>query len=119
MIFKWQVRLHPGSTALIKWQCEKDLETKKAWLTPKPQAEEYNINLFIYQSRRSFHPARLYKSLTEKFVIIEQSEVEDDQEEGKEDEDDQDEDDQDKKINKRQIMNKRAKMNKRINMTIA
>ncbi|ODV77779.1 cobW-domain-containing protein [Suhomyces tanzawaensis NRRL Y-17324] len=42
-------------------------------LTPKPETEEYGITNFVYKSRRPFHPERLYKMMYDKFVIIEQS----------------------------------------------
>lgn len=54
-------------------------------LTPKPETEEYGINNFIYKNRKPFHPERLYKMVRDKFVIIEQSGLEDD-ETGRDDE---------------------------------
>lgn len=84
-------------------------DNSKPSLTPKPETEEYGINNFIYRSRRPFHPERLYKTLREKFLIIEQSGVDDHDEEGaekdgeeeeeaelsEEEEDDEEEDDED------------------------
>lgn len=42
-------------------------------LAPKPETEEYGINNFVYQSRRPFHPKRLYDMIRDKFFVIEQS----------------------------------------------
>lgn len=42
-------------------------------LTPKPETEEYGINNFVYQSRRPFHPERLYNLICDKFFVIEES----------------------------------------------
>ncbi|OBA22765.1 cobW-domain-containing protein [Metschnikowia bicuspidata var. bicuspidata NRRL YB-4993] len=70
-------------------------DKSKATLTPKPETEEYGINHFIYQSRRPFHPERLYRTLREKFLIIEQSGVDEHDGEGETDEENEgvDEDD--------------------------
>lgn len=45
----------------------------KSVLTPKPETEEYGVNNFVYNSRRPFHPERLYNTLKDKFFIIEQT----------------------------------------------
>lgn len=44
----------------------------KSVLTPKPETEEYGVNSFVYNSRRPFHPERLYNLLKDKFFIIEE-----------------------------------------------
>lgn len=41
-------------------------------LSPTPETVEYGINSFVYRSRRPFHPQRLYDTMKEKFFIIEQ-----------------------------------------------
>lgn len=48
-------------------------------VTPKPETEEYGISNFVYCSRKPFHPERLYELLSDKFVIIEQADFEEDQ----------------------------------------
>lgn len=55
-------------------------------LTPKPETEEYGINNFVYKSRRPFHPERLFQLIRDKFVVIEQSGVEDEENEEQNDE---------------------------------
>lgn len=60
-------------------------------LTPKPETEEYGINNFVYQSRRPFHPERLYKMLYNKFYIIENTIPQDEEEEEEEDEEEDEE----------------------------
>ncbi|CAH2353229.1 hypothetical protein CLIB1423_10S00210 [[Candida] railenensis] len=53
-------------------------EVTKAKMTPKPETEEFGINNFVYQSRKPFHPEKLYKLIRDKFVIIEQAQFPDD-----------------------------------------
>lgn len=48
-------------------------------VTPKPETEEYNVQSFIYQRQRPFHPRRLFALLYDKFILqLEQPEDEDD-----------------------------------------
>lgn len=51
----------------------------------KPESEEYGISSFVYRSRRPFHPERLWNTIRECFVVI-QEEFMDDGEDGDEDE---------------------------------
>ncbi|AQZ15848.1 hypothetical protein BZL39_J00130 [Zygosaccharomyces parabailii] len=48
-------------------------DKSRSVLTPKPETEEYGINNFVYQSRRPFHPERLYNLICDKFFVIEES----------------------------------------------
>lgn len=49
----------------------------------KPESEEYGISSFVYRSRRPFHPQRLWNTIRECFVVI-QEEFMDDGEVGEE-----------------------------------
>lgn len=44
----------------------------KSVLSPTPETVEYGVNSFVYKSRKPFHPKRLYDALKDKFYIIEQ-----------------------------------------------
>lgn len=94
----------------------------KASLTPKPETEEYGINHFIYQSRRPFHPERLYNTFRKKFFIIEQSGVDDEGEENEEveseeelseEEGDEDEDEDDEQAGEDDLTEKQLVKNKK------
>lgn len=61
----------------------------KAKLAPKPETEEYGINNFVFKSRKPFHPERLYNTIKDKFVVIEQSQIADEDVPGEEDEEDE------------------------------
>ncbi|KAF3398535.1 putative metal chaperone YciC [Penicillium rolfsii] len=59
-------------------------------MAPKPETLEYGINNFVYSARRPFHPRRLFSLLHDKFIILQNNEV---GEEDEEDEDSMEEDD--------------------------
>lgn len=70
-------------------------DNTKSILTPKPETEEYGVNNFVYNSRKPFHPERLYNTLKDKFFIIEQTPMAGvEQDEYDNDDDDGDQDDQ-------------------------
>ncbi|PWN53092.1 cobW-domain-containing protein [Violaceomyces palustris] len=52
----------------------------------KPETEEYGIGSFVYRARRPFHPARLWQTIREVFVVIQNEYIDD----GEEEEDDED-----------------------------
>lgn len=60
-------------------------------MAPKPETLEYGINNFVYSARRPFHPRRIFALLHDKFILLQNNEMEDeedeeDDEEGEEEE---------------------------------
>ncbi|KAJ5099985.1 hypothetical protein N7532_006986 [Penicillium argentinense] len=56
-------------------------------MAPKPETLEYGINNFVYSARRPFHPRKLFSLLHDKFILLQDNEVDDEEED--EDEDDE------------------------------
>jgi len=56
-------------------------------LAPKPETLEYGINNFVYSARRPFHPRKLFALLHDKFILLQNNELEGDEEDEEEDED--------------------------------
>jgi G3E family GTPase len=55
-------------------------------LAPKPETLEYGINNFVYSARRPFHPRKLFSLLHDKFILLQNNELEDEEEDEDEDE---------------------------------
>ncbi|QLQ78656.1 hypothetical protein HG537_0A09040 [Torulaspora globosa] len=96
-------------------------DKNRSVLTPKPETEEYGVNNFVYNSRKPFHPERLYEMLKEKFFIIEQTplalaervdeyEADSDAEVQNEQEEDEQEDEQDdeQELSEKDILKNKA-----------
>lgn len=58
-------------------------------LAPKPETLEYGINNFVYSARRPFHPRKLFSLLHDKFILLQNNELDDEEEEDDEDEDEE------------------------------
>ncbi|KAJ5088527.1 hypothetical protein N7456_012143 [Penicillium angulare] len=56
-------------------------------MAPKPETLEYGINNFVYTARRPFHPRRIFSLLHDKFIILQNNELEEEEDEDMEDED--------------------------------
>ncbi|RYP53785.1 hypothetical protein DL769_010458 [Monosporascus sp. CRB-8-3] len=60
-----------------------------------PETEEYGIGTFVYRARRPFHPARLWETVKDVFVTIQEEYIPEDGEQMETDEDEEDDEDED------------------------
>ncbi|KAJ5819089.1 hypothetical protein N7474_004680 [Penicillium riverlandense] len=59
-------------------------------MAPRPETLEYGINNFVYSARRPFHPRRLFALIHDKFILLQNNEIEEEEDEEDEAEEDDD-----------------------------